>query len=92
MARYRAYVCKAGYGLTQGKRLLLNIYNCDIGITFRDHNWVANSKRLQKIPDNTWITFTAKEEEYQSVSGIQKTLKHIRNITILKEKLSPFDI
>lgn len=75
---------------TQPKTLMVFIQYAESGILFRDHCWVKECKALTycvpKSPSDTpiHIEFDAVVEEYKSMNGIKKRLKHIRNVKLIE--------
>ena len=73
------------------KVLLTEITRHHDALEFRDHCWTNPSKRLQPlIPDGhsekkAYISFTARVEKYMSSTGCKLGLRHLRNITLIKE-------
>ena len=83
-ATFRRLSMQNSYSM--GFILLEDVFDSVTGELFRDHTWVKNSKRWNKIPlkDGDRVRFQALEEEYISNTSDEKIgLRHIRNVVKL---------
>ena len=72
------------------KILLKNVLDLGKNKQFRDHCFVSLDRRLKTVIDSAKTTevkieFTAKTYSYVGSNGKNKSLKQIRNITVVKE-------
>jgi hypothetical protein len=83
-ATFRRLSMKNSYSM--GFILLEDVFDSVTGELFRDHTWVKNSNRLDKLnlKSGERIRFQALEEEYISNTSDEKIgLRHIRNVVKL---------